>query len=59
MGACVQSRDLCIITEFMERGSLKDVLYNLSQPLDWDLRLKMAADAAKGKSRDLFLFLPI
>lgn len=48
MGTCVQARDLCIVTEFMEKGSLKDVLYNPSEVLDWNLRLKMAADAARG-----------
>eukprot|EP01102_Stenamoeba_stenopodia_P009474 TRINITY_DN2796_c0_g2_i2.p1 TRINITY_DN2796_c0_g2~~TRINITY_DN2796_c0_g2_i2.p1 ORF type:complete len:572 (-),score=128.79 TRINITY_DN2796_c0_g2_i2:239-1954(-) len=48
MGVCTAMPNLCIVTEFMNRGSLWDVLHNYQIPLDWRLIFKMAIDAAKG-----------
>ena len=36
------------VTEFVERGSLADVLADCSLHLPWQLRLHMLSDAARG-----------
>ena len=41
-------RDVCIVTEYMARGSLYGVLRDSAVPLAWDLLLAMAQDAARG-----------
>jgi hypothetical protein len=48
MGACVEPKNQCIVTEFMPRGSLYDVLHDESLVLDWQLLKTMAVDAARG-----------
>ncbi len=48
MGTCLQGRDMCIVTEFIERGSLREVLSSQSIVLDWPTILNMAIDAARG-----------
>jgi len=48
IGVCIQIPDLAIITEYMPRGSLQDLLYDKNIKLDWKLRLKMVHDVAKG-----------
>ncbi len=49
-GACIHRPDLCIVTEYMSRGSLNDVLYNNRSliRLTWKLRLTMLYSAALG-----------
>ena len=39
-GTCVQERDMAIVTEFMSRGSLRDVLNTTT--LDWKMVLKIS-----------------
>lgn len=56
MGTCMQGRDMCIVTEFIDRGSLHDVLINDTIKLDWPTKLSMAIDAAKGIRLPLFDF---
>eukprot|EP00026_Physarum_polycephalum_P003037 Phypoly_transcript_03046.p1 GENE.Phypoly_transcript_03046~~Phypoly_transcript_03046.p1 ORF type:complete len:740 (+),score=120.64 Phypoly_transcript_03046:24-2222(+) len=46
MGTCIQEKDMAIVTEFMSRGSLRDVLNTTT--LDWKMVLKIAIDAATG-----------
>lgn len=48
IGTVVQPPELCIITEFCERGSLADILLNESIPLTPTQKLKMMIDSAKG-----------
>lgn len=43
-GFCMEP--LCIITEFMSGGNLYDYIHKLSNPLDWNLRLKIATEIA-------------
>eukprot|EP01132_Coremiostelium_polycephalum_P004498 gene4498-5610_t len=43
-GFCLEP--LCIITEFMSGGNLYDYLHNLSNPLDWKLKIKIAKEIA-------------
>ena len=40
--------NICIVTEFMARGSLHDLLHNAAIPLSWELLLAMLQDAARG-----------
>eukprot|EP01113_Clastostelium_recurvatum_P037621 TRINITY_DN5522_c0_g1_i1.p1 TRINITY_DN5522_c0_g1~~TRINITY_DN5522_c0_g1_i1.p1 ORF type:complete len:888 (-),score=262.81 TRINITY_DN5522_c0_g1_i1:24-2687(-) len=47
MGTATIERDMCIVTEYMSKGSLRDVL-NSAAVLDPPLLLKMALDAATG-----------
>ena len=37
-----------LVMEYMERGSLKDVLYDLSIDVDYDRKLSFAMDSARG-----------
>ena len=48
MGARIQSPNQCIVTEYMPRGSLYDILHDDSIVLDWMLIQTMALDAAQG-----------
>lgn len=48
MGHCVESNDICIITEYLKRGSLYHTLHKPTIPLSWSRRIAFALDAAKG-----------
>eukprot|EP00741_Cyanophora_paradoxa_P013645 tig00020704_g13174.t1 len=48
MGASTVPPEIYIVTEYMPRGSLTDVLLNKSIALDWATQLRMAKDAARG-----------
>jgi len=48
LGSCTVPPDLCLITEFMVRGSLYKVLHDPDQKIDWQLVRKMMIGAAKG-----------
>ncbi|KAL9659899.1 hypothetical protein QQ045_024709 [Rhodiola kirilowii] len=48
IGACTQSPNLCIVTEFMSRGSLYDFLHKQKGKFDLPTLLKVAIDASKG-----------
>lgn len=52
---------LCLVTELMHQGSLRDVLDRKGKNLPWKLRFKLAKDAAKGMFVifSLFFFFPI
>ncbi len=48
-GACIDpTQPLCIVTEFVEHGSLFDVLHDPSITLEWWLRWRMAKQATMG-----------
>jgi serine/threonine protein kinase len=48
MGLCVYNDDIYIVTEYMDRGSLKDILRDSSVKIDWEMRLKIAIEIAQG-----------
>eukprot|EP01087_Luapelamoeba_hula_P003949 TRINITY_DN138_c0_g2_i1.p1 TRINITY_DN138_c0_g2~~TRINITY_DN138_c0_g2_i1.p1 ORF type:complete len:1696 (-),score=223.93 TRINITY_DN138_c0_g2_i1:132-5219(-) len=48
IGACVKRPNLCIVTEYVIQGSLKDVLSNKGIKLAWATRMKIAKGAALG-----------
>ncbi len=49
IGACVKRPNLCIVTEFVKQGSMKDILQNTSAvKLPWMQRLRMLKSAALG-----------
>ncbi|CAH1433283.1 unnamed protein product [Lactuca virosa] len=51
LGYCREDRDLLLVYEFMQKGSLENHLFRRSsvvEPLSWDLRLKIAIGAARG-----------
>jgi len=48
MGACFEPCNLCILTEYMARGSLFDILHNGAIRLDLRVVVQMALDAARG-----------
>jgi len=48
MGASTEWPDICIITEYMPKGSLWQVLHDPNVPLSWELLRRMAIDAATG-----------
>ena len=50
IGACTQPPDLCIVTQFIPRGSLFKILHrsNSGVHLDYRRKLRMALDVARG-----------
>ncbi len=48
IGACVKRPNLCIVTEFVKQGSMKDILQNSGVKLPWMQRLRMLKSAALG-----------
>ncbi|KAJ9557711.1 hypothetical protein OSB04_012325 [Centaurea solstitialis] len=51
LGYCRDERDLLLVYEFLQKGSLENHLFRRSssvQPLSWDLRMKIAIGAARG-----------
>merc|ERR1711916_157767 len=48
MGACQEESSMCLLTEYLHRGSLYHVLHDPAVDMDWKLLVKMALDAAKG-----------
>ncbi|KAK3029730.1 hypothetical protein RJ639_039139 [Escallonia herrerae] len=51
VGYCLEDVHRLLVYEFMPRGSLENHLFRRSsyfQPLSWNLRMKVALDAAKG-----------
>ncbi|KAJ9559370.1 hypothetical protein OSB04_013984 [Centaurea solstitialis] len=48
MGAVTSPPHLCIVTEFLPRGSLFGILQRNTTRLDWKKRLHMAMDIARG-----------
>lgn len=53
LGACLEKTNLCLVTEFMDKGSLNVVLKK-EPKLDWKTKLGIAIDSARGM---LFLHL--
>nr|UMO78500.1 Serine/threonine protein kinase [Pandoravirus belohorizontensis] len=48
-GACLQEGNLCLVTEYMPRGTLRDLLASPEGGrLGWDVRLRMLRHAARG-----------
>ncbi|XP_071703106.1 probable serine/threonine-protein kinase PIX13 isoform X2 [Rutidosis leptorrhynchoides] len=53
LGYCYEGKELLLVYEFMQRGSLENHLFGRGstvQPLAWDIRLKIAIGAARGLS---------
>ncbi|KAK4747723.1 hypothetical protein SAY87_014309 [Trapa incisa] len=51
LGYCLEDRELLLVYEFMQKGSLENHLFgrgSVVQPLPWKLRLKIAIGAAGG-----------
>ncbi|KAL2551207.1 Protein kinase superfamily protein [Forsythia ovata] len=49
-GYCWEDKELSLVYEFMQKGSLEHHLFRRSgiEPLSWDIRLKIAIGAARG-----------
>jgi hypothetical protein len=47
MGASLNPPEIAIVTEYLPKGNLQNLLKDSSQELDWDRRYKMAADVAR------------
>ncbi|XP_044470798.1 probable serine/threonine-protein kinase PIX13 [Mangifera indica] len=51
LGYCWEDKELLLVYEFMQRGSLENHLFRRNpsiEPLSWDIRLKIAVGAAQG-----------
>lgn len=48
IGMCIKPPNLCLLTEYMERGSLSHILYNHDNHLNWDHKKAIAQDIATG-----------
>ncbi|XP_077994091.1 atrial natriuretic peptide receptor 1-like [Glandiceps talaboti] len=48
VGACIDSPNICIVSQYCSKGSLQDVLENDSIKLDWMFKMSFALDLAKG-----------
>lgn len=40
--------DICILTEYMAKGSIYRILHDESAKLPWEMRRRFALDAARG-----------
>uniref|UniRef100_A0A8C8RJJ4 Guanylate cyclase n=1 Tax=Pelusios castaneus TaxID=367368 RepID=A0A8C8RJJ4_9SAUR len=47
-GVCTEIPNICIITEYCKKGSLKDILRNSDIELDWIFKLSFAYDIVNG-----------
>uniref|UniRef100_A0A674JFX3 Guanylate cyclase n=1 Tax=Terrapene triunguis TaxID=2587831 RepID=A0A674JFX3_9SAUR len=47
-GMCTEIPNICIITEYCKKGSLKDILRNSDIELDWIFKLSLAYDIVNG-----------
>uniref|UniRef100_A0A671NF00 Guanylate cyclase n=1 Tax=Sinocyclocheilus anshuiensis TaxID=1608454 RepID=A0A671NF00_9TELE len=47
-GVCIEPPDVCIVMQYCQKGSLKDVLRNSEIELDWMFRLSFAYDIVNG-----------
>ncbi|XP_029466605.1 guanylate cyclase 2G-like [Rhinatrema bivittatum] len=47
-GVCTEPPNICIITQYCKKGSLKDVLRNSDIELDWIFKLSFAYDIVNG-----------
>jgi serine/threonine protein kinase len=48
IGACVKRPNLCIVTEFVKHGALRELIADTSLRLPWPRRLKLLRSAAVG-----------
>jgi serine/threonine protein kinase len=48
IGACVKKPNLCIVTEYVKQGSLRDILADGTIKLTWSQKLRMLRSAALG-----------
>uniref|UniRef100_A0A6N2M1A8 non-specific serine/threonine protein kinase n=1 Tax=Salix viminalis TaxID=40686 RepID=A0A6N2M1A8_SALVM len=51
LGYCLEDKELLLVYEFMQKGSLENHLFRRNpniDPLPWDIRLKIAIGAARG-----------
>lgn len=47
VGACIESPDCCILTEYCPKGSLQDILENEQIKLDWMFKLSLMHDIVR------------
>lgn len=48
VGACINKPDICIITEYIKKGSLRQVLDNHNLKITWKQKLEMLSGIAEG-----------
>lgn len=48
MGACLEEGHMCIIMEYCGKGNLFDILHDVSQPIDYNLIIKILTEVAEG-----------
>ncbi|XP_072280882.1 guanylate cyclase 2G-like [Pyxicephalus adspersus] len=54
-GVCIEPPNICIVTQYCKKGSLKDVLQNNDIELDWVFKLSFAYDIVNVSLLHLFL----
>ncbi|XP_056386347.1 guanylate cyclase 2G-like, partial [Hyla sarda] len=47
-GVCIEPPNVCVVTQYCKKGSLKDVLQNSDIELDWVFKLSFAHDIVSG-----------
>ncbi|AGF85754.1 tyrosine kinase family protein [Moumouvirus goulette] len=48
IGACINNPNICIVTEYIKKGSLRKVLDNHDEKITWQQRLEMLKGIAEG-----------
>eukprot|EP01103_Thecamoeba_quadrilineata_P002608 TRINITY_DN12532_c0_g1_i1.p1 TRINITY_DN12532_c0_g1~~TRINITY_DN12532_c0_g1_i1.p1 ORF type:complete len:1455 (-),score=289.90 TRINITY_DN12532_c0_g1_i1:82-4404(-) len=48
MGACTDPPNVCLVSEFLTRGTLYDIIHNQNILLDWNMVKDMAQDTVRG-----------
>ncbi|KAM4034315.1 guanylate cyclase 2G-like [Anomaloglossus baeobatrachus] len=49
-GVCIEPPNVCVVTQYCKKGSLKDVLHHSDVELDWVFKLSFAHDIVNGMS---------
>ncbi|XP_069844023.1 guanylate cyclase 2G-like [Dipodomys merriami] len=47
-GICTEAPNICIVTQYCKKGSLKDILRNSDHEMDWIFKLSFAYDIVNG-----------